>query len=266
MRTLLTKAPSISSDNTLQLSCPTCWREMTQEQLRFTLGLIGSDLHDSVSLRTVMLLEFNGIKVLKRGRKGAHACSVKLEDGKTQYFDLYDWQVQDMIGQLGFVEKPEDMDVRLESIQGLKAIEKLLHGLPFIDYLNLEACYQGWLTTKKEHRIEAMGRIMYRTEDGSSPEGLTLDEAERANVLFWFFHVKKVMAKAFPHFFKPVNGNASGTYNHLEAFNAQLRALTGGDVTKEKEVKQMDCWRCLTELDAKAREAEEFNRKYGKNR
>ena len=40
--------------------------------------------------------------------------------------------------------------------------------------------------------------------------------------------------------------------------NAQIRALTGGDITKEAAILQMDCWRALTELDAKAREAEEI--------
>lgn len=44
--------------------------------------------------------------------------------------------------------------------------------------------------------------------------------------------------------------------------NAQIRALTKGDITKEKEVLHLDTWRALTELDALAKEAEEFNRKY----
>ena len=43
-----------------------------------------------------------------------------------------------------------------------------------------------------------------------------------------------------------------------QAMNAQIRALTGGDITKEAAILQMDCWRALTELDAKAREAEEM--------
>ena len=46
--------------------------------------------------------------------------------------------------------------------------------------------------------------------------------------------------------------------------NAQIRALTGGDITKEKEVMSMDCWRALTELNEKAREQQEFNQKYGR--
>jgi hypothetical protein len=43
---------------------------------------------------------------------------------------------------------------------------------------------------------------------------------------------------------------------------AQIRALTKGDITKESTVLKMDTWRALTELDALAREYDEFNRKY----
>lgn len=48
--------------------------------------------------------------------------------------------------------------------------------------------------------------------------------------------------------------------NFIELYNVQLRALTGGDPTKEKEVLSLNCWRALTELDAKAREAEELEK------
>ena len=50
-----------------------------------------------------------------------------------------------------------------------------------------------------------------------------------------------------------------------EAMNAQIRALTGGDITKEKQIEKSDVWRALTELDAKAREAEELNDKLKKS-
>ena len=46
----------------------------------------------------------------------------------------------------------------------------------------------------------------------------------------------------------------------LDQMNVQIRALTGGDVTKEEAVMKMDCWRALTELDAKAREAAEIKK------
>lgn len=258
------QGPSISSGK-LQLHCPKSWGELSQEQLRYVLELIGSGRYQSIEIRTFMLMRFCGITILKKHTEGFWSCVITLEDGKKHYFDLQTWQVQDMAQQLQFIDKPEEMDIRLESIHGFHAVDELLHGLPFIDYLNLEACYQGWIATKQTERVAAMARILYRDTDGNLPDSLELDTAEVTGTLFWFFHVKMVFAKAFPHFFKPA-AKVSGNYNHLDAVNAQLRALTEGDVTKEETVKHLDCWRCLTELDAKARETEEFKSKYGNNK
>ena len=82
-----------------------------------------------------------------------------------------------------------------------------------------------------------------------------------------------MFARQFKHFFKPISnaGDADGNmfeqtksqYEILyEAVNSQIRALTKGDVTKEKEVLAIDTWRALTELDALAKEYDEFNKKY----
>ena len=77
----------------------------------------------------------------------------------------------------------------------------------------------------------------------------------------------------FPHFFQPMSsdnggnllGGSSNLYAQLrDSTNAQIRALTGGDVTKEEAIKKMDTHRALTELDAKARESEEY-RKHSKS-
>ena len=179
---------------------------------------------------------------------------------------VLNWQVQDMIRQLDFVNSPEKMGVRLESIHGLQAVDRQLHGVPFIDYLNIEACYQGFLKQKDKGRVEAMARIMYRDENGDMPEAMPLDAAEVTGTLFWYYYIKSTFAAYFPNFFKPANGEVGDKFNVLEAFNTQLRALTDGDVTKEEIVKQMDCWRCLTELDAKAREAADFKKRYGNKR
>ena len=263
MRTQKTLAPSISSGRVLHLHCPASWGELSGRQLRYVLTLIGSNMYNDVEIRTLMLIRFCEINVIKKHTEGFWSCSVVLDNGKTHFFDLQTWQIQDMIGQLEFVNRPEDMDVRLESIQGFQAVDRLLHGLPFIDYLNLEVCYQGFLRTKGSDRVEAMAKILYRDKDGNLPDRISLDIAEQTGTLFWFFNIKKEFARAFPNFFRPVNSVGGGNYSILDAINAQLRALTDGDVTKENTVKQLDCWRCLTELDAKAREAEEFKRKYG---
>lgn len=83
-----------------------------------------------------------------------------------------------------------------------------------------------------------------------------IKEYELVSVFLWWASVKLYFASQFPHFFQPfqrsVGADQPELPNLMGAMNAQIRALTGGDVTKEKEVLQMDCWRALTELDAKA--------------
>ena len=233
-------APFISSDKVLHLQCPDSWEKLSQEQLRYTLQLIACGLYSEVEIRTYMLFRFCGIEIRKKRQKGV-SCRVRLDNGKWHYFDL-------------------------ESIHGLQAVDRQLHGVPFIDYLNIEACYQGFLKRKDKGRVEAMARIMYRDENGDMPESLSLDAAEVTGTLFWYYYIKSTFAAYFPNFFKPANGEVGDKFNVLEAFNTQLRALTDGDVTKEEIVKQMDCWRCLTELDAKAREAADFKKRYGNKR
>ena len=75
----------------------------------------------------------------------------------------------------------------------------------------------------------------------------------------------------FHHFFQPIQSMGDTDQPEIPdlmgAMNAQIRTLTGGDVTKEKEVLQMDCWRALTELDAKAHDIQELKsrQKNGRN-
>jgi hypothetical protein len=259
-RTRKNQEHSTSSDK-LSLTCPTKWGELTQEQLRYVLHLIGSEMYSSVEIRTLMLFRFCDIKVERKLRNGSWGCSIR-EDGKKRYFYLQSWQVQSMIGQLMFVEKPEDMDIRLEYVQGYKAIDELLRGLIFKDYLNLEALYQGWILSKQKEKINKMAAILYRDGAGNLADGIVLTPAEITGVLFWYYHIKMEFSQRFPHFFKPVQGTPG--YNMRDAINAQIRALTDGDVTKNEAVKNLDCHQCLAELDAKAREAEEIKAQYGK--
>lgn len=60
-------------------------------------------------------------------------------------------------------------------------------------------------------------------------------------------------------------GGGSLSRRLQDSMDAQIRALTKGDITKERDILNMDTWRALTELDALAREYEEINRKYGKS-
>ena len=260
-------APStLSADGVLHLTCPRSWAEMTQEQLRYALHVIGCGMYSSVEGRTLMLIRFTGIEVLNR-TAGGWTCAIRTniegkERPKRHFFFLQSWQLQDFIKQLEYVDSYETMNVRLESIQGFMAVDPLLHRVMFKDYLNMEKYYQGYLATKEEKYALGLARLLY--PDGRYAAGVgidCLDDAELTNCIMWFSYVKKQFSKLFRHFFKPAPEGGK-TVDWLEQMNAQIRALTDGDITKERTVLDADCWRALTELDAKAREAEEFRKKY----
>ena len=101
---------------------------------------------------------------------------------------------------------------------------------------------------------------------------LELTATEAYSIFLWVASVKQLFANRFPHFFVPSpiyeskEEDEHALYNRLRAArNLQIRALTKGDITKEKEIYEMDTWRALTELDAQAEEYNELKRIQQKN-
>ena len=96
------------------------------------------------------------------------------------------------------------------------------------------------------------------------------DKAQLIGIFYWMASLKQYFAGLFTNFYKPASTNSGGNllgsgqpdiYRQLrESTNAMIRALTSGDITKEAAIMKMDTWRALTELDAKAREAEELRK------
>lgn len=274
-KTLRTQRPSYSeADRTVYLSAPRSWRELTQEQLRYVLWLLAT-FTDHTVVRTYMFCRFTGVHIAARDRFG-WKCFVRTAWwGRRRFFTMQAWQVEHLIGQFRYIDTYEDMDVRLEEIRGLHAVDILLHGVAFYDYLNAEKYYQAYMLHNDDRFLNKLALQLYRrhyprwlhklkyfrNREGSIARHVRLDRAESLGVVLWFSYVKSEMARAFPHFFKRLGPESAGGFDMMEAMNAQIRALTDGDVTKEDIVlHHTDCWRALTELDQKAREAEEFKK------
>lgn len=261
MKILRSPRCSFSKAGGLELNAPRSWGELSQDQLRYVLTLLGT-FESPVEVKAYMLLRFCGIHVAKKLPDGARCFMRRGKFGRRSWFNLATWQVQSLIHQFDYIDSYDTMGVRLERVCGCHAVDVKLTDLTFIDYLNAEACYQGFLRTRNPDRLRELGRILYRDGEDNAPKRFEPDMVERLGCFCWFTYAKAEFARQFPHFFKPVP-NGGGEADFLKLVNAQIRALTGGDVTKEKEIEQIPCWRALTELNEKAREAEEFNAKYG---
>ena len=243
---------------TIDLKVPASWEELTDNQLRYLFGLIAQDL-SVVEVRTYCLLHWSGLKVLYKYGTGWWCKFVDDE------FMITAVQVNAAIGALKWIGTPPPRPVRISRIGKHRALPADFQEVPFETYLICDNLYQGYLTTRDKGLLQQMGQHLYSSDE------IELTDAERISVFYWFASLKDMLARQFKHFFQPLSAQSDGNmfdqgrsqYEIIyHAVNAQIRALTKGDVTKEKEVLAIDTWRALTELDALAKEYEEFNRKY----
>jgi hypothetical protein len=259
---------------------------MTQQQLRYVLTLL-SLFDDLVKVKTYMLIRLSGIHIegytvrTSHDQPQSYRCWFRPAWWKPRsWFTLEVWQVQSFIRQFDFIDPFDGMDVRLERIHGCRAVDDILDHYPFGDYLLAEQYYQLAVSSGKPEMIERLAMFLYLKKKvvvkrwalglipifGTKevhPSKLSLSPAEQMGTLRWFAHIKSIFAERWPHFFRRVDADIEEMdIDLMGAMDAQIRALTEGDITKEETIKALPCWRALTELNEKAREAKEFHEKY----
>ncbi len=270
-RTLRTHRPTFLADGSIDFYAPTSWQKMTQLQLRYVLMLL-SMWESMERVKTYMLVRFAGFHIhgytqrVTHDQPLAYSCWFRPAWWKPRkWFTLEAWQVESMIRQFDFIDPFDGMDVRLERIQGCRAVDDILDHYPFGDYLMAEQYYQLAVSSGKPEMIDKLACFLYVKRNGRHPRRLSLSPAEQMGTLRWFAHVKSVFAERWPYFFRRVDADIEEMdIDLMGAMDAQVRALTEGDITKEETIRALPCWRALTELNEKAREAKEFHEKYDK--
>ena len=244
---------------TININVPRGWHDLDDKQLRYLFGLLADD-YSSAEIRTLCLFRWSGMKVLYR-----HNLDFVVRLGSEE-FTLTVTEVTDAIEALKWLDEIPSFPVRLSHIGQFTALPSDFLSVPFETFIFCDNLYQGYLHTKDDSLIDEMIKVLY---NGCNSKILPL---ERISTFYWFASLKQYFSKTFHHFFQQTggtDGNLLGSARSIgeqvqEAMNAQIRALTKGDITKEKEVLAMDCWRALTELNAQAKEYNELNLKYGK--
>lgn len=237
--------------STLNLTLPTCWQELSDEQLRFVFTLLAGDYSLS-QLKAVCLIKWADISIIRREGR------IFIIKHKKQLFPVSALQITEASASLNFLGDIPKYPIRIAQINGHTAIRADLQELPFGDYISLDNLYQGYLQTQKPEILQEMAKVLYGADH------IKLTRAEELSIFYWFAGAKQMFALMFTHFFKSAS---TGDEYHAPSFqqlqdsmNAQIRALTNGDITKEKAVLEMDTWRALTELNAKAKDYEDIKK------
>lgn len=242
----------------VNLIVPTSWEELTQEQLKYYFFVL-TMCRSAAEVKTYCLCRWSGLEVLYPYGEGFMCRHEQRE------FVLQPLQVAAAIQSLDWTDTLPTSPVRLERIGKYRALPADFQEVPFETFIICDNLYQGYLSAKDDQLLDDLAQVLYQSVK------VKPDAAERIGVFYWFASLKEMFARQFKHFFQPLSAHDDGNmFNQgksqyeiiYHAVNAQIRALTKGDVTKEKEVLAIDTWRALTELDALAKEYEDFNKKY----
>lgn len=254
----------------VDLTVPASWEELTQPQLRELLETIVDvqqrnrnvgfrDAEDyaaqvAAQVSTHLLFEWTPLEPICPYGNGYLVRHLDDE------FELSAELLASAIAPLSWSKDLPKSPVRLDVVDGAKAVAAdLSDGFQFDSWLACENNWQAYQLTQEDEWLHRMAAILY------SKESIQLSPAEALGVFYWWAGLKAMVTEMFPYFFKPA-GDGEGSEVTVESMrrnmDAQIRALTKGDITKEREILSMDALRALTELDAQAREYDELNRKY----
>lgn len=239
----------MEEQETLSVTLPKRWSALRPGEVWLVLRTLAQYAPDVARLRCVQRLL--GLR-LGKTVGGEFAFYVRLSDGGNALVSLDGLTAA--FEHLAWVHEPWEEPIALPAIEGIAAVDAELHGLSFGDWLSVENYYQGYLQGQDE---ESLRRIVYVLWPGTELAGVVPTGGECLGALLWVECMKRVFARHFSAFLQPVSDvEVGGTLDMLGVMNAQIRALTGGDVCKEEQVLAIDVWRALTELNEKAKEAQ----------
>lgn len=237
----------------INFQIPASWSELSDKQLRYVYQLIAGDF-SSDEIKTLCLLRWGSAKVIGRQDSGSYL----LKKGKA-IFEVTPLTIAELLPHLAWLGAMPTMPVRPVKLKHRQAIAADFQNVPFETYIVVDNLYQGYLTTQSDDLLDELASVLY--------PGIKIPLApdERIAIFYWVASLKDFFARRYPDFLQPVTAQSgenmlgSSLPNVEEAMNAQIRALTKGDVTKEQEILALDTWRALTELNAQAKEYKQLN-------
>lgn len=255
----------------IDLTAPKSWQELTQPQLDFLLRAISKvnrinngrpfysqdDFAASTwaQVATLCLMRWNGLELVT-----PYGDNWMLRQGQSEFIVT----AADMAAAcqaMAWAKELPAAPVRLDSVDGAQAVDaELDDGFTFDSWLACESLWQVYQQSLDAECLRRMAELLY------AKEGIALRDHESLSVFYWWAGLKNLCNARYPNFFQPApqgsGAEPPGPDKLRRDIDSQIRALTKGDITKEKEVLAMPAHRALTELDALAREYEELNRKY----
>lgn len=234
---------------------PQGWHELSDKQLRYVYQLLAQNF-TSDEVKTLCLLHWTGTKVIGKQNTDGYL----LRKGKI-LFEVTPLTLAELLPNLDWLGSLPSTPIRPVKLKHRPGIAADFAEVPFEQYIIVDNLYQGYLQTQDDALLDEIASVVYP----GIKTPLAADE--RIAIFYWVASLKDFFARRYPDFFQPaasLNLLGDAQPDVEGAMNAQIRALTKGDVTKEAEVFALDTHRALTELNAQAREYKQLNSQLNK--
>lgn len=236
------------------IKLPTSWEELTQEQLRAALSLMATGAAGT-SLMTQAFLIFAGLE----------------PDGEDIYrnyagflFKIGVNQITAAALHLEYLTTPPTAAVRLDRAEDGTPCKTGadFEDATFGEFLHTDGLFLMYLNNPGANadRLAEIAIMLYPgITDAAAASPLM-----NANIIIWLSGLKKQLSGMYPYLFAaPAAADYEETAEEVAARSrratlSMIRALTGGDITKENDILQTAAHSALNELNEKAREAKEL--------
>ena len=246
------KTPPIS----FNVALPASWQELTQEQLRAALSLMATGAAGT-SLITQAFLIFAGLK----------------PDGEDIYRNRAGFLMKIGVSQIAaaalhleYLTTPPTAAVRLDRAEDGAPCKTGadFEDATFGEFLHTDGLFLMYLNNQGANAalIAEIAKLLYP----GITEKAAASPLMNANIIIWLSGFKKQLAGMYPYLFAaPAAAGYEETPEETAARSrratlSMIRALTGGDITKENDILQTAAHSALNELNEKAREAQEFEK------
>ncbi|MDE6237841.1 MAG: hypothetical protein K2M45_08240 [Muribaculaceae bacterium] len=239
---------------------PTSFESCSPKLADFILSVISAADIDEVTAKFIIWARICKVRIIGHAPSpGIYLAEIK---GKAQLISAEDVALE--LRNLNWIFQPLPRPWRPKRIAGRRPLHADLREIHFGQFLAIQNLFSGYIITKRRD-------ILAQLINEISSEWRTcrsVSDRDELAVLMWLAAVNNKNAADYPFLFSSssednslADDSAPSPDKIRDSMNAQIRALTKGDVTKERRILEISVDRALTELNAIAREAAELKAK-----
>ncbi len=238
---------------TIDLHTPTCWKELTTEQLREVVELALMGLHREEYL-LVLFCKFANVVMLVGSSTDPEAVKNRFRDSEGQEFELEDWQVAEFCGRLAFVL---DEQMPMEVAWPWKWDRHLL-ATSFGDWFHADAQMLGFALDGNPERLKGAMKDL-----GDPPE--TLEPSDITLLLRWYECFKDYLQQTYPLVFQKAEPGANSPTSPIEARQNIMLMLNEGHPQDNEAIEKTNVHDVLAALQHKIEYAKQIEQQMSKH-